>query len=293
MTPNDVMREVAAIGNTTVNDIEENVFYAAINSAFERANKIRPILKSSYLYNYSLPFAEQSNKAQDVTANKAVSLGGKNVAAIYLNTAGACQIVITAGQKSKVITTFGAHQEHRYIVKEICGNDTCDVDITITTNGIAVLIAYALWQGKYNDNADDIPSTSIYNTYSLLSLASDLQTLKAIYKVDEQSEQVLEVTDYIVVSERELWILKNKEGKYRLEYAPRCKRLTRDNADQEIGTDQDVTRLIVLLTAYWIWYEDLNEIAQNCYAQYMQLAAEIKNENRAAADPQPKNVYGW
>lgn len=294
MTPNEIMQEVAAIGNTNLSDIDESIFYSAINRAYDRANRLRPITKSISLYNHSLSAANESKTAKTVTHDSHFTCDGSDVAAIYLNTEGACTITIYADNvKVKTLEVGIGNHDHRLTVKELCGKDFADIRVSITTRGFATVISFALWRDKYSDDAEDIPATGIYNAYSLKTLASDFHALKSICRVDYDREQILEATEYIIVGNRELWLLRSQSGRYTLEYVPTNKKLSRDNADKEIGLSGDIEQLIVLLTAYWVWFEDLNEIAQNCYAQYMQLAAEIKQERRAAAEPAFKNVYGW
>lgn len=294
MTPNDIRQEVAAIGNTTVADIEDNAFYSAINRALDRANRLQPITKSVSIYNHSLPAAQESRRAIEITLKTPCEIKGESVAAIYLNTNGACTVTVYAdGIKVKTVEMPIGDRELRLTLKKISGQDYADVRILITTTSFASLVSYALWCDKYSDDEAYVPDTGIYNTYMLRSLANDFQTLKRVYLIDEQGEQVLDATNYVIASNRELWLLRSRTGRYKIEYAPICKKLSRDNLDEEIGVDPDIEQLIVLLTAYWVWYEDLNEIAENCYAQYMQLAAEIKAENRVDSDPSPKDVYGW
>lgn len=294
MTPNDIRQEVAAIGNTTVADIEDNAFYSAINRALDRANRLRPITKSVSIYNHSLPAAQESRREIEITPKTPCEIKGEGVAAIYLNTNGACTVTVYAdGIKVKTVEMPIGDRELRLTLKKISGQDYADVRILITTTSFASLVSYALWCDKYSDDEAYVPDTGIYNTYMLRSLANDFQTLKRVYLIDERGEQVLDATNYVIASNRELWLLRSRTGRYKIEYAPICKKLSRDNLDEEIGVDPDIEQLIVLLTAYWVWYEDMNEIAENCYAQYMQLAAEIKAENRASADPAPKDVYGW
>lgn len=294
MTPNDIMQEVAAIGNTTVADIEEHAFYSAINRALDRANRVRPKTKSANVYNHSLPAASECRRATEITPRTPCEISATEVAAIYLNTAGACSVDIFAdGVKVKSITVTAKDCENRFVTKKLCHKDYANIRILVRTSGYATLVSYALWADKFSDDEEDVPDTGIYNTYSLRLIANDFQTLKRVIRIDESGEQTLDVTSYILAGNRELWLLRSQSGQYKIEYAPLCKKLSRDNLDEEIGVDPDIEQLIVLLTAYWVWYEDLNEIAQNCYAQYMQLAAEINAEDRAHSDPAPKDVYGW
>lgn len=294
MTPNDIMQEVAAIGNTTVSEIDESVFYSAINRALDRANRLRPITKCISLYNHSLRAVRESKMAKAVTPDAPFEFEGKDVSAIYLNTEGSCTVTVYIdGIKAKTIDVGIGNHDHRWVVKALCDRDQADIKVSVATRGYATLISYALWRDKFSDDADDIPGTGIYNAYALKTLASDFLSLKSICKIDFDQEQMLDATEYILVGNRELWLLRSKTGRYKIEYAPTNKKISRDNANDEIGVDADIEHLIVLLTAYWVWFEDLNEIAQNCYAQYMQLSAEIKNENRAPKDPSFKNVYGW
>lgn len=294
MTPNDIRQEVAAIGNTTIADIEENAFYSAINRALDRANRLRPIIKSVNVYNHSLPSAAECRKATEITPKTPYEIKATETAAIYLNTSGACTINVYAdGVKVKTVEVPIGDHETRLVVKKLCNQDYSDVRILITARGYATLVSYALWQDKFSDDEADVPDTGIYNTYALRTLANDFQTIKSVLKIDENGEQILDATNYVIAGNRELWLLRSHSGRYKIEYAPIPKKLSRDNADDEIGVDPDIEQLVVLLTAYWVWYEDLNEIAQNCYAQYMQLAAEIKAEHRAYPDPAPKDVYGW
>ncbi len=293
MTPNEIMQEVAAIGNATISEIEENAFFSAINRALDRANRNRPLTKNVYLYNHSLAAVSESKRARAISPKEPQEISGADVAAIYLNTSGPCTVTVYAdGVRVKAVSVSGEH-DHKFVVKTLCNLDYAEVRVLITTNAYATLVSYALWGDKFSDEADDVPTTGIYNTYTIKTLASDFQTLKSVCKVDEAGDQLLDATEYVIVSNRELWLLRSNTGRYKIEYAPICKKLSRDNADDEIGVDADIEQLIVLLTAYWVWFEDLNEIAQNCYAQYMQLAAEIKLEHRAPADPAPKDVYGW
>lgn len=287
------MQEVAILGNSPVSEIEENAFFGAVNRAFERASKIRPQTKIMHINNYSLPAVEISRLAKEITSQKAIEITGENVSAIYINTSGTCTVVIYCnGAKVKTIHASAQDLEHRLVVYNLCGKDSANVKIVLSAN-YAKLISYALWRDRYSNNEADVPDTSIYNTYRLDRIASDFHSLVRISRIDTGGEQELDLTQYILSNNKELWLLRNHNERVKLEYQTKRKPITRDNIDVDIDVDEDIAQLIILLTAYWVWYEDLNEIAQNCYAQYMQRAAEIKTEARAPANPAPKNVYGW
>lgn len=292
MTPNEILSEVAAIGNAREGEIDKKSFYSAINRAYDRANRIRPITKRVYIYNQTPVAVASETKPRNIQAEE-IEISGKSVASVYLNIHGTCTVTVYAD--NNVIKTYhcGGDSDIRLVVSKLYERELADIKIKISTPYVITLVSYAMWGSKISDNEDDVPDTGIYQTRALKSLASDFGACKNVFKTNEYTEEIVSATDYVIAGTREIWLMKSKPGRYGIEYYPTPKKITLDNANEEIGLDSDIEHLVVLLTAYWVWFEELNEIAQNCYAQYMQLAAEIKTESRAAEAPAFKNVYGW
>ena len=296
MTPNEIMAEVAAIAQEEIENVNEKAFYAALNRAYETVNRLRPKTKSCEIYNTALQVMSETHRAHTVTANSPLVIEAANTACFSLLLVGRGVIVVQDARGEilrEEILSPDTECDVRQITKKLCGEETADLKIRIEAAPRITVTAYALYADRYSDDEEDVPLPGIYNIHPLKRIAPDYITIKSIEKVDDRTRQLLDDTNYMIASENELWMLRALPGRYRITYTYRLKRLSYDNADEPIGLDADLDQPLILLTAYYLWYEDITPLAEHCYAMYLQTVAELKTEERAANEPAFKNVYGW
>ena len=296
MTPNELRQEVAAISQGHANEYSDKSFFAAANRALEQVNRIRPKVKSVTLYNSTLSLLKEGKSEIVVNQGHSITLEF-GVCESFIVTASGRGNIVVLGERGEItrreIISPDVTTNYAFVVKNITGYDSDDIRVRIDAAPRVVINAYASYSDRYSDEEEDVPAPGIFNVHQIRRIAPDYIAITSLEMIDTDSEQILDDTLYEIASDTELWILRSRPGRYRMSYTYRLGKMSKDTADTPVAIDSDLLQPLILLTAHYLFYEDMQELSEHCYKMYMQTVADIKSEARASREPSFKNVYGW
>ena len=295
MTPNEIKEEVGALALESIDDVEDKAFWTSLNRAIAQVNRIRPLTADITIHNRSLSVLLQA-KEQHYAANKPVSFKVSGCACFYLQIYGAGNIKVRNTSRvfiTKSLLDNKKTNEYRFVISNYEAKDIEDIEVEIDGKYAGTLVSAVFYGEKYSDKEEDVPSGQIYNTYPLKKISADISHVTQILYENGAGSQQVEAKDFMIPDGKTLWLLKSKEGSYQVFYSKKLKFLSNDVADEEIEIDADLHALIPLLTGYYVWLEDKPEIAENLFAQYKQMEAEIRVEGHVSRYPAFQDVYGW
>ena len=295
MTPNEIKEEVGALALEPVTEVDEDAFWAGLNRAIAQVNRIRPLTADITIHNRCLPVLHQT-KDQNFSSGKSVKLEAKGCACFYLQVYGQGEITIrrNGAQVTEIdLIDNRRSNEYRFVISDYLAEDVADIEVEIGGKYAGTVISAVFYSEKFSDREEDVPSGQIYNVYPLREICSDIGHITQILYEDETGERRVEAKDFMIPDGKTLWLLKSKEGRYTIMYSKKLGRVSEDKEDDEIELDADLHALLPLLTGYYVWLEDKPEIAENLFAQYKQMEADIRVEGHISRHPAVQDVYGW
>lgn len=300
MTANDIRAEVGALALERAAEVEEAAFWPALNRAAEQINRLRPVFASMEIYNRALPVIEESRQAEDYGPGCAIVRTAAACACFYLQIYGKGSLTVSDkdGSLEEIsLENDGRTKEIRVVCSRYKKGEKPDIRISLSGEYSGTLLSYAFYGSKYSDDEEDIPDTTLYNRFSLAAMDPDFERAEEILSLEANlfaaGKRLVETEDYILFNHSLLFLPKKNSGRYRVVYRARLPRLNWDNADGELPIRRELHTLVPLLVCYYVWLEDKPEIAQAMFTQYLQAAAEIRNERTVPAYPNVQDVYGW
>ena len=153
----------------------------------------------------------------------------------------------------------------------------------------------ALYRHLYSAEESDIPAFGAYIRYDMGALSDFLSLLTPPITDDEEYKKLHD--DYDVEDGRVILLPYSVKGCFKIQY----KRLPREvvnngaAADDEtvIDLDEELSTLLPLLVASYIWLDDDADRAEYYMTLYRARAAEVAALERNHAPVNMKDVYGW
>lgn len=296
MTPNEIKEEVGRLALEKTAEVAEGPFWSAINRAAAEINRLRPLTGVLEIYNGNPERVFTLKRAECYGKGKPFTVTVENCASCYFKISGGGEITVTKDDIAICTKELHANRktnEYRIVIPD----DDTEGAITVTVSGqhLGTIAEAILYKEKYSEDESDVPASGLYNIYRLSELAPDISFVKSVQYEEggDLSEAMRESHNYAIPNGTELWLMKARPGNYRIYYAKRLPRITREGENAPIFLDEDLAMLMPLLVCYFVWLEDKPEIAEAMYTQYLKGAAEIKNEARADQYPSVQDVYGW
>ena len=277
MTLQDIKNEVAALGFEADVPID-NAFIFSLRRALGTAYSERGVHKTLRLY--------QRTQKPDFLAEKTIHNAGEELTfsfkdGAYFFRASGCGSFTLIDKSGSRRTDFNSvRSTHKGF---ICGEGT----ISFTGDFCYTVYDMCHFKELFSDNKDNI-FFGKFKEYALKDYAPDF--LGVCDEIRDGNDKVIK--DASVCTDT-LLIPYEYEGEVTLTYRCAPPRITPDVTDLELDIDPELSHLIPLLAASYIWLDDDAEKAQYYMTLYRNGMASLKMYSTRCLDSRYENVTRW
>lgn len=278
---------------------DEKKFYNATNRALLQVGAIRPatgVLEINHsplrnlLGDTSAPILRSETLCFDAVGARAFFFEAEGE--------GYCKILDADGSELTVeeFNSKGKFSSYRGFVKR--GADWYEGAVQMRFEGEYAYSVrnVALYAEVYSSNPDDVPSYSPYVRYDMRDLVDDFLTF-SVPPVQSTDGYRRMREGYNMEGISTVMFPSNVPGSYRLLYNRRPKKLEYKVTPQEditvVDLDEELSALLPLLVASYIWVEDEPEMASYYLGLYRERAADIERRTRNNVPVVVRDRYGW
>lgn len=304
MTVSQLYNSVAQLGFE--NSLEEDSrFIFASNRALLQVNSIRPATKA-YVINHK-PMANKIANATFKPIDKKDDLifYADKVKAYYFEADGNGIVYFEKYDSDSNKWKPIKHQEfnnsksftaYRGFIKDGANFITEQIRMRFSGEYFYSVKCVAMYEHIYSDKEEDIPAYEPFTRYDIGELASDFLTLSAPLIVETEGISYVN-QGYTVENGRVILLPHDKGGVYKVLYNRKPEsilykvQLSADNT--RIDLDEDLSALLPLLVASYIWLEDAPDKAQYYLSLYKEGAIDIERRMKNTTPIQIKSCNGW
>jgi hypothetical protein len=300
----ELYEQVAQLGFETSLEDGTDRFYHAAGRALLQINALRP-RRGVYDISHVTPRNEVRQPSfAPFTRVEDVCFEAEGIKAYYFECDGVGAMYIEAQEedgtwsiiKAVELRSKRSFKPYRGFVKRDGQPYLGTVRFRFTGEFVYAVRCVALYSALYGAEEDDIPTYAPYTPYNIGALAEDFMTFCSPPIKEEECSRVLNQA-YRIEQNSILMLPYGEDGFYRVHYNRRPKQLINtgdpDEDMMELDLDADLSALMPLLTAAYIWAEDEPELAEYYLTLYRERAAEIVAAQRNYDAVPIKNVYGW
>lgn len=304
MRVNELYGQVAGLGfEKSLED--DDIFYQAVNRALLQVNLLRPA--TAYHVINHRPMRNLLEDASFTPLEKGCEdliYEGIDAKAYYFECDGSGTCFVERWDEDArayrivdavTLSSGGDFVSYSGFIKEGGAFISGRVRLRFSGDYLYYVKCAALYQHLYSAEEGDIPPFEPYTRYDLGALSDFLTLLSPPITEDEEYKKLH--GDYDVEDGRVILLPYSVRGCFKIQY----KRLPREvvnggaASDDEtvIDLDEELSTLLPLLVASFVWLDDDPERAEYYMAQYRARAAEVAALERNHAPVNIKDVYGW
>lgn len=278
MTPNEVKKRALAAANAKELPFEDN-FYPTLSRAVSECNRIRPRRKRERLnLTNRLPTAGWSEKIRVCSGDTAFMGADWGGAKAFVATVCGEGKIYVYDDDDQIVDTIEAKscnlfKTYRYIAPE----DVTVSQIAVEAKRYTTVESVTFYADVDTNDADTLPDEYGARTYDLTHMFPDLDS---IYAIDTGSDRV-------ILNQKSLVVPEGFQGSANIVYNVKMPVYNADLADREMALDDDLCEAVVLLVAWYLFWEDKPEIAEACKSSYLEMRTAILT---AYAAPQTERV---
>lgn len=304
MTVSELYVQVARLGfEDSLEDAKS--FYHSANRALLQVNSLRPAIASRAINHHPLPnLLGDSFSSMEVNTSTDVVLEALNARAFYFEADGNGVFTIECLNGDSWVSFGGGAIEDTTRSREFRayygviknGNDYATGMVRITFKGSFLyhIRRVALYGDILSDSPEDVPAFTPFVRYDMSKLTNDFLDFASPPIEDDTGEKVR--IGYNVEG-NSILLPYDTCGVFRVLYR-RCPRLLEyhvdpNEDDTEIDLDEELSSLMPILVAAYVWLEDEEGKAIHYMDIYRERAAQIKMQQRNNDPAVVKNVYGW
>lgn len=298
MTVSELFSATAQLGFETSLDSEDAFFFAA-NRGLLHLAALRPVTKICLVNHAPLENKLGSRLFERITKYDTLSFESDHVRSFYFEADGNGRALLeekiadewtTIGHVD-LSSTGRVFRSYRGFIKKDGAFTDAPVRLRFIGDYVYNVKNVALYEHLFSDSVDDIPAFDEYSKYDISALVPDFLSLAA--------PPVKEDVRYDVEGGRVLLLPYEKGGVYSISYLHKPEKITRNEDvdisedDTKIDLDEELSALLPLLTAAYVWADDEPEKAEYYLAMYRERSAEIERRARNAAPVRFISVNGW
>lgn len=304
MTVSQLYNSVAQLGFS--NSLEEDSrFVFAANRALLQVNSIRPATRAYVINHKPMPNLIKNATFKPIEKTDELCFYANDAKSYFFEADGIGALYIERfDNESNGWVKIGVHEfssaktfvAYKGFIKD--GSDFVSGQIRMRFTGdyYYSVKCVAMYKYIYSGKVEDIPAYEPFTRYDISALASDFLGLSTPLMVETEGVSYVN-QGYTVENGRVILLPYENGGVFKVIYNKKPQGIERVESLSEdetpIDLDEDLSALLPLLVAAYIWIEDEPDKAQYYMTLYNESAVNIERRKRNTSPVQIKSCNGW